>query len=687
MTSKLLRSSTALILAATILTAPQAFAREELREAIEFAREKVYPALVNISCVTQQHSGGRTQRFPSAGSGAIVSPAGHVLTNFHVAGDTTQIHCTLPNGEVIEADVVAHDPMTDLSILKMRLDQRLDPTQPLPFATLGNSDALDVGQYVLAMGNPLTLSSSLTLGVVSNPSRVFTDFTGSSIDDLDLGGGQMTGMFTRWIQHDALILPGNSGGPLVNLRGEIVGINELGGQGVGFAIPSNLANKVLNQVMTVGEVRRGWIGCAILPVSKIGLTEGVLISSVTPTSPAAKAGLRPGDILLEIDGKKTDVRFFDQVPVFHQMIAEMPEGKKVRVRFLRDTELEPVSCQMTIARMEKFLGEPAAFRKLGLTIRDITGPMALARRYDSTDGVLVTGARAGFPCAEAKPPVRGGDVIRRVGPHEITDLESFKKAWEHQSSEKEFVIEVRRGEASVMTVIELDEDDPPVRAKSLPKAWLGVETQVMTKPVQKAMGLEGTRGFRVTRVMPWTAAAKGGMQIGDVIVEVDGEELDAYRAQDSRDLKRAIEYLPIDEAVEIVVVRDKKRHTLNVTMQKTPTSGSELEITEQDEFEFAVRNIVFMDRINRRWDENQGGALVTKVTSGGWAQIAGLRPSDLIVQIASQSVGNVKEFESAMKAVFERKPKVVPIFVHRGSKTHFVFIEPNWERLAEESKQ
>jgi len=206
--------------------------------------------------VARQFAGGRSQRGAGAGSGVIVSPAGHVLTNFHVAGHTTRITCRLPTCEAIDADVLEHDPLTDLSVLKLRLKARKDATRPLPFATLGSSSALRVGDYVLAMGNPMALSSTLTLGVVANTSRVFTNFQGTAIEELDLGSGEVTGLFTRWIQHDALILPGNSGGPLVNLRGEVVGINELGGSGMGFAIPSDLASKVLNQVLTSHHVDR-----------------------------------------------------------------------------------------------------------------------------------------------------------------------------------------------------------------------------------------------------------------------------------------------------------------------------------------------------------------------------------------------------------------------------------------------
>jgi S1-C subfamily serine protease len=196
---------------------------------VERAAAAVYPSLVNISAVSQQFSEGRVLRFPSAGSGVIVTPEGHVLTNFHVAGHTTRLRCTLTDGRVLDADVIVHDPLTDLSVLKLRT---ATGAAPLPAAKLATEVQLEVGDPVLALGNPFALSSSVTLGIVSNPRRVFTDFSGSELSDVELEGGETTGWFTQWIQHDALILPGNSGGPLVDLSGQVVGINELGGGGI-----------------------------------------------------------------------------------------------------------------------------------------------------------------------------------------------------------------------------------------------------------------------------------------------------------------------------------------------------------------------------------------------------------------------------------------------------------------------
>ena len=671
---------------ALLLAAPavaQNTASDALRRDVDFARSKVYPALVNIAVVGRIYSGGRARRFPAAGSGVIISAAGHILTNFHVAGNTTRITCTLPSGERVDADVLAHDALTDLSVLKLRLDERADPFKPVPFATLGDSDALQVGDYVLAMGNPLTLSSSLTLGVVSNTKRVFTDFTGTEMFDLDLGQGQKTGIFTRWIQHDALILPGNSGGPLVNLRGEVVGINELGVGGVGFAIPSNLAAKVLNQVLTFGEVRRGWLGLAVLPVEKLGLVDGALVSSVVPGSPADAAGLQPGDVINAIDGERVIVRFFEQVPLFYLRVAEIKAGRQISILYTRDGEQHNAAA--TIESMEKFLGDEHEFRTIGLTIRQITAPMALARRLPTTDGVLVTGVRPGYLFEEARPALRSRDIIVAFGGHETPDVEAFRTVYDtlraDADPDEEFSLEFRRGDESVLTLVKIVPDDESPRGGELPKAWLGVKTQVMIPGVAKALGLEGTRGFRVTEVFPWTQAQKAGLRAGDVIVALDGDELGAYRRQDAQDLRLAIEDLFIGDDVEFVILRDGDRRTLSIEMEHTPKPSFTAKKSKQEEFEFTVREITFMDRVKHKFTKDQRGLLVVEAINGGWAHIAGLRREDLVMRINDREVGTVKEFEAVIEDLLQRRPKIVKIFVQRGPRTHFIFIEPVWSEI------
>jgi serine protease Do len=303
--------------------------------------------------------------------------------------------------------VLAEDPSIDFAVLQLDLKKRRDPNVGLPFATLGDSDPVTVGDYVLVVGNPLALSSSMTLGIVSNTRRVFTDFLGNDSDELDIGG-QKTGMFTLWIQTDALILPGNSGGAMVDLRGEIVGMNTRGGAGLGFATPSNLMSKSLNQIMTYGEVRRGWLGVDVKPVAD-PTRDGALVSWVVPGSPADEAGIAAGERIGAIAGKPVACRFVDDLPLFFGAIADLAPGAKVEVRLACGR-----TATVTIGHWQRFLADEREFRALGVTVREVTEPLAIARGWPDSDGVLLTGIRPGKPIESAKPDLQPGDVITRL---------------------------------------------------------------------------------------------------------------------------------------------------------------------------------------------------------------------------------------------------------------------------------
>ncbi|GAF74720.1 unnamed protein product, partial [marine sediment metagenome] len=260
--------------------------REDTRRMIELARDRVFPALVNVQVISVSYWGGKERKSTSVGSGTIISPQGHILTNYHVASDGHKFKCTLADKQEVSAELVGEDPLTDLAVLKLDLSELKDPQAPLVAAEFGDSDELEVGDYVMAMGSPWALSRSVTLGIVSNTERVFASASGGP-GDMEIEQGQRTGLFTRWIQHDAAIYHGSSGGPLVNLEGQIVGINEMGGSsGFGLAIPSNLAETVAATLIEHGEVSRSWIGVSFRPIEKTGLEHGVLVNSVVKDGPA-----------------------------------------------------------------------------------------------------------------------------------------------------------------------------------------------------------------------------------------------------------------------------------------------------------------------------------------------------------------------------------------------------------------
>jgi Do/DeqQ family serine protease len=259
------------------------------------------------------------QREQSLGSGFIVSADGVILTNAHVIEGAEQIKVHLADQRVFPGDVVGIDSKTDVAVLRIRSDR------PLPVAVLGDSDRIRVGQWALAIGNPFGLDSTLTVGVVSATGRA-----NIGIED-----------YEDFIQTDASINPGNSGGPLLNIYGEVVGINTAivaAGQGIGFAIPINLARQVAEQLITTGEVTRGWLGVTMQPLDPalaeaFGLDKvsGALITKVLPDTPAERAGLRRGDVLLSFAGKA--VRGVRELQL---LVASAPIGKGVPVEILRD---------------------------------------------------------------------------------------------------------------------------------------------------------------------------------------------------------------------------------------------------------------------------------------------------------------------------------------------------------------
>jgi serine protease Do len=371
----------------------------------------------------------------SLGSGVIIDHEGHIVTNNHVVAKATEIVVTLASKKDYEARVVGRDPKTDLALIK------IDTGEDLPVAPLGDSEALEVGEWVLAIGNPFGLAETVTAGIVSAKGRV-------------IGAGP----YDDFIQTDASINPGNSGGPLFNFRGEIVGINTAivaTGQGIGFAIPANMVKNVVSQLKEKGRVVRGWLGVGIQRVTSqlaesFGLEEarGALVSQVFEGSPAERAGLKQGDIILEFDGKEIDNS--GDLP---RIVANTPVGTTVTIKVFRDGEI--LSLQATVAEMEKEeeLAEAPSRKPLGLSVQNITPRIAKALGLESKAGVVVTNVEPGGVAAEAG--IRRGDVVLEVNRNPIEDVQDFGEAVEGAVQEGSALFLIRRGETNLYLSIKL----------------------------------------------------------------------------------------------------------------------------------------------------------------------------------------------------------------------------------------
>jgi len=408
-------------LAASVLASGQA-----AYGAVSRGFNRLLQAVVRIDVREQTIEGGSRRYTASLGSGVILSADGLVLTNAHVASPRAiELNITLSNLERVGAKLVGWDHWTDLAVLRIDMAEVKRRGFKLVHAEFGDSRRLYPGQEVYAVGTPHGLTRTVTRGIVSNNNRYFEDTRGV--------GGYETGQFNTWLQTDAAINPGNSGGPLVTADGKVVGITSrayLGANNLGFAIPAATARVVLQRLVRDGTIVRSYVGLvpgALQDLENfyaLALNTGMLVNSVDPGSPAAKAGLRGGDIVLAIDGAKVDGRFPEQLPPIQNSIASQPVGATLRMTVKRGQETRDYS--VITEKLESRVGEEWAFEKWGLSVRKVSRAYARENQLDDTDGVVVIGVQPGFPADAAG--VARGDVIFKINQQPISSLEVIKAA-------------------------------------------------------------------------------------------------------------------------------------------------------------------------------------------------------------------------------------------------------------------
>jgi len=393
------------------------------------ASKKVMPAVVNISAeriikVTtsplpheffgepfDEFFGRLFPEFPreyqekSLGSGVIISEDGYILTNNHLVARASDIIVKTKEETYKDVEIVGADPVTDIAVLKIKNGH------DLPYAELGDSDSLEVGDWVMAIGNPLTLGWTLTAGIVSAKGRSGLSF------------GEGTAQLQDFIQTDAAINPGNSGGPLVNLKGKVVGINTAiatgsafsrGNIGIGFAVPINIAKRVSEDIIEHGEVSRGYLGISISNISSdmaeaMGLksTKGALVQEVVEGTPADKAGIKQEDVIVEFDGKE-----IPSANKLTEFVGTTSPGKSVNVKVIRDGR--PLTLRVKVGKRPSEV-IPESGKWLGMEVADIEG-----------EGVRITYVERGSPADAAG--LRAGDTVKKIGRKWIKEVDDYGEA-------------------------------------------------------------------------------------------------------------------------------------------------------------------------------------------------------------------------------------------------------------------
>jgi serine protease Do len=430
-----------------LLTVPQAGAESAavrmIPEGFSSLAKQISPAVVNIRTVKTIKGGGRVfrhfRREPfgrddqfrdffekffgeenqrdfkqrSLGSGFIIDREGYIVTNNHVIEDADRIKVILKDEKEFDAEIVGRDPNTDIALIK------IDAESAFVEVKFGDSDRLEVGQWVVAIGSPFGLEQTVTAGIVSAKGRV-------------LGSGP----YDDFIQTDASINPGNSGGPLINMKGEVVGINTAiiaSAQGLGFAIPINLAKGIIDQLKESGEVTRGWLGVSIQSLSqelreyyRVENGTGVLVVQVFKGDPADKAGIEPQDIILEVNGKKVKTK-----QDVTRMIADIGVGETAKIRILRNGREKTFTVKIAKRDEDKIASKDRRDpqeNELGITVSEITPE--LSRRFNimERDGVIVISVENGSKAEEAD--IQHGDIIKEINHEPIKDKEDFNAAVE-----------------------------------------------------------------------------------------------------------------------------------------------------------------------------------------------------------------------------------------------------------------
>lgn len=646
---------------------------------ISEARDRVLPVVVSILNVREDHQQGEPVLSVSSGSGTVVSAQGHIATNAHVTQKGKSFRVVFADGRELPARLVGTDTLSDLAVLQV-----VTP-RPETFAYAEFAPTLDLrpGDTVLAMGAPWGLSNSMSAGVVNNPRRLLVSLFDDEADYEDrLGTDEPTGRYYAWIQHDAAIAPGNSGGPLVDLSGRIVGVNTRGmifGGDLAFAIPGPDAGEVVRALIANGHIGRAQLGFRLRSLKGTGQREGVLVNAVERGSSAEKAGLRAGDRIISLQGNAVSALQPVDVPALQRRIAEMPIGQPVKLDIDRDGQRSTVS--IVAQAQPEDTTEERAFAPFGLSLSEMTAAMSRRRYLEDAQGLLVTGIRPGGPAAIARPALAQGDLIRRVNGKSVSSLAELEAVAGKPSGEAgtPLVIEFQReAEQRLAVLVPIHGDRVRTPLPELAKAWSGVEVQPVTTTLARDLGLAGP-GYRIIRVYPGSPLAAAGAEVGDLLTAIDGEPLRAANEMSADGYHQRVRDLAIGSQATFDAVRAGKARTFDVKLAESPINTSGLRTLALTRLRAQLREFGFYDRAARRLPASQAGVVVDGVEAGGPAGLAHMQGGDIIISLADQPVRGLSDLNQALDAALAKgNGSVIPLQVIRGSETRILYLERYW---------
>ena len=414
----------------------------------------------------------------------------------------------------------------------------------------------------------------------------------------------------------------------------------------------------------------------------------MLIGGVVEDSPAAKAGIASGDVLVRLAGKDVLVRYAEEIPLLNQMVADLPVGQKFEAVVLRDGKEKTLQGRTT----EREQSQPKTFElnQWGITVRDISALAEREMKLKSRAGVLVTSLRPGGACSDAKPQVEGSDVLVEINGAPVRNVAEMQEITEKITAGKTKPVPTRlgflRGTEQLLTVVKVglqELEDPGLEAQ---KAWLPIGAQAITRDLAEQLGSPGLNGVRVTQVYTNSTAEKAGLEVGDLILALDGESISASQPGDEEILNTMVRQYKIGTMATLTVMRGVDKFSLPVELVRSPKLEREMKKYRDEDFEFTVRDMTFFDKVHEEWAEGRPGAMVTEVKDGGWAAIGRLNTGDIITAIDGETVTDVLSLKEKMKHVAAEKRKTIVLRVARGIHTVFLELEPNWDAHKEIAK-